>query len=32
MSLCELGMLFDDALDGSKMKLLEGIVGKAAVE
>lgn len=25
-------MLFDDALDGSKVKLLERIVGKAAVE
>ena len=32
ISLRELGMLFDDALDGAKVILLEGIVGETAVE
>lgn len=32
VSFCELGIFFDDALDGSKVKLLNGIVLKATVE
>ena len=32
VSFCELGMFFDDALDGSEVKLLDGIVRKASVE
>lgn len=32
VSLCELRMFFDDALDGSKVKLLDGIIREASVE
>ena len=32
ISLRVFGMVFDDALDGSEMMLLEGVVGETAVE
>lgn len=32
VSFCELRMFFDDALNGSKVKLLDGIVREATVE